>query len=141
MKIPDIKLSPQPRLALPAQLHNLQLSQLVGKRLRRPRDVPVNLGLRLRWSMNLQIFLRLLASPSHRVNSRINHQSSRAEPFASQLPEAIIRIAINSQLQSQRFGIKRPAFVVSAVPVKLAEVRQIFQRARQRSLKNMSRHR
>src|SRR3546814_7454091 len=66
----------------------------------------------------------LFASPSERVNARVDHEAARAQQGAPDKADPSHRIIlIRSQLVRELRGIKAPAFAISGGPAELADKR------------------
>ena len=71
----------------------------------------------------------------------VDHQPRRAERLPLQVAEAAGRIAVQAQLEAQRLGIQRPAFVVGGEAAAAAKARQPGQLHRAGNLQVMAGHR
>src|SRR6266849_1653694 len=104
MKAADIKLWPQGFLGAFAKLSDLELAKLVAQRLCRPRDVAV--GFRLDgWLVNGARLAHelddLIAAPSFRMDSGINHQAHGAEKFRREAAVVGNRVVVEANFLAE----------------------------------------
>src|ERR1051326_3898594 len=90
--------------------------------------------------MPAEVLNCLFPGPAIVMDSRVHYQAHSAESLACQLPVPAIRVAVQTELRPQRFGIECPSFGERAVRVKLADVGKPGLALRERDLENMPRN-
>jgi len=116
---PQVEVLAEGGLGLRPHLHDPELTDLVGQRLPRHRDVAIDLvdDVQLRLGRVLpEVGDRPLPVPALGVNPGVHHQPGRAQNLSLQPAQVSVRIVvIPAQLGCQLLGVKRPAFGVGGV--------------------------
>ena len=101
MKFADIVPAAESGLRLRAQFEDVQLPQLVGQSLSRPRNIAVGFSLHVGLVFGgvlVKVVNHLLAGPVFVVDSGIEHQANGAQQFVRETTEVRIGVLIQADL-------------------------------------------
>src|SRR5215217_6529375 len=140
MELADVELRTQLSLGLRAQLADLELPDLVGKRLSRDRDEALRLGSGIAAPARAvveDVLDRLVARPTLRMYAGIDDQADCTEQLRIQVAEILVRVGVDPQFAPKRFRIEPPAFDVGGVAAEAHEIGQALILLRQADLEVM----
>src|SRR5438477_12881524 len=135
----EVERGAQRRLGLPSQRQDLELADLVAKRLAGPRHVALDLALVV-GRRSAQVVDGLLARPALGMKTDVDDQPRGAEQLGPQHPEPVRAIGVDAQIRAQALRVERPALAERRVPAETAERRQARILALQRHLEVMTGH-
>ena len=143
MKTPDVESGTKCLARLGPQFLDLEFAQLVGQRLARPNDVPVNLHDNIVLGfpgVGLEKIDRLLTRPALGMDAGVDHQSDGPPHLVGQLAKLGIGISVKTHLLAKALGVKSPALDVAGVTAVLAKFREPLDLVRDGQLQVMARH-
>ena len=95
---------------------DLQLTELVGERLPRPRDVAIDFGTDLvvgERGIGLEVGDRLLARPSELVNAGVDHEATGTPHLVREPAEVLVGRFVDAHHRAQPLGIEPPSLAVA----------------------------
>src|SRR5882724_412910 len=139
VEIAEVERGAQRRLGLPPQAQDLELADLVAERLAGPGHVALHLAL-CAFTPAAEVGDGLLARPALGVQPDVDDEALRAEQLGPQHAQAVVAIAVRSQLEAEALGVERPALAKRVVPGEAAKAGKAAVLALQRHLQVMAGH-
>src|SRR5947209_383381 len=139
VEIAEVERRAQRRLGLPSQAQDLELADLVAERLAGPRHVALHLTLGV-LTRAAEVGDGPFPRPAFGVEADVDDEALGAEPLGPQHVQAVVAIAVRSELDAEAFRVERPALAERVVPGEAAKAGKTALLALQRHLQVMAGH-
>lgn len=123
----DVKAGAMGGFGAGAEVADFELADLVGEGLAGPGDVAVHFGDDVELGLGAvgeEVIDGLLSGPFLMVDAGVEHEADAAPEVIDELAEVVVRVAVETELVAEGFGVESPAFDISGEVEVAAELGQ-----------------